>query len=108
MAQSSYQRRFLLRPILTCSTQESSRTPCSSRTVRLRCVVAAPNNADNIVEYWQRWIVNDRWTYTADLTPFVQSVPQNSSQHTLLVFYGLDTIANIVGIFNSGSTKVLT
>ena len=48
-------------------------------------------------EYWQRWIVNDSWTYTADLEPFTHSVPQNSSLRTLLVFYGLDTIANIVG-----------
>lgn len=71
-------------------------------------MLAAPNDADDIVEYWQRWIVNDSWTYTADLTPFAQSVAQNSSQHTLLVFYGLDTIANIVGTLMSNSTKVLT
>ena len=74
--------------------------------VRLRHVLACgTDNADLIAEYWQRWIVNDSWTYTADLQPFVQSAPQNSSQRTLLVFYGLDTIANIVGIHISDSSK---
>ncbi|KAH9932621.1 glycoside hydrolase superfamily [Fomitopsis serialis] len=46
-------------------------------------------------EFYQRWIVNETWTYTADLTPFTQAVPQSPLQKTLLVFYGLDTVANI-------------
>ncbi|KAI0733020.1 glycoside hydrolase superfamily [Fomitopsis betulina] len=48
-------------------------------------------------EYFDRWIVNDSWTYTAELTPFTQTVPHGEQQKTktLLVFYGLDTIANI-------------
>ncbi|KAH9949047.1 glycoside hydrolase family 2 protein [Amylocystis lapponica] len=48
-----------------------------------------------INEYLQRWIVNDSWTYTADLTPYTQALGSNTSETTLLVFYGLDTIANI-------------
>jgi beta-mannosidase len=47
-------------------------------------------------EYTQRWIVNDNWTYTADLTPFQQGYKNDPSDRTLLVFYGIDTIANIV------------
>ncbi|KII92216.1 glycoside hydrolase family 2 protein [Plicaturopsis crispa FD-325 SS-3] len=46
-------------------------------------------------EYTERWVVNENWTYTASLSPFTEQVPQNSTQKTLLVFYGLDTIANI-------------
>ncbi|KZT64289.1 glycoside hydrolase family 2 protein, partial [Daedalea quercina L-15889] len=38
---------------------------------------------------------NGAWTYTADLTPFTQAVSQSPFRKTLLVFYGLDTIANI-------------
>lgn len=49
-----------------------------------------------VAEYYDRWIVNDSWTYTAELTPFTQAVPYSAQQKTLLVFYGLDTIANIV------------
>ncbi|KAE9405255.1 hypothetical protein BT96DRAFT_916211 [Gymnopus androsaceus JB14] len=37
----------------------------------------------------------DNWTYTADLSPFFATTSANSSEQTLLVFYGLDTIANI-------------
>ncbi|KAI0935321.1 hypothetical protein AcW1_008721 [Taiwanofungus camphoratus] len=48
-----------------------------------------------INDYTQRWIVNDNWTYTADLTPFTESVGLQPFTKTLLVFYGLDTIANI-------------
>ena len=67
-----------------------------------------------VAEYYDRWIVNDSWTYTAELTPFTQAVPYSAQQKTLLVFYGLDTIANIVRrpstfstefcILNSGQT----
>lgn len=48
------------------------------------------------VDFKQRWITDHDWTYTADLSPFTSKRAQNSSDKTLLVFYGLDTIANIV------------
>ncbi|KIJ68032.1 glycoside hydrolase family 2 protein [Hydnomerulius pinastri MD-312] len=48
-----------------------------------------------INEYTERWVVNDNWTYTADLTPFAQNYKKDASEKTLLVFYGVDTIANI-------------
>lgn len=46
------------------------------------------------VDFTQRWIVNDNWTYTADITPLTQNLTKD--QTALLVFYGIDTIANIV------------
>ncbi|RPD82731.1 glycoside hydrolase [Lentinus tigrinus ALCF2SS1-7] len=46
-----------------------------------------------INDFTQRWIVNDNWTYTADLTPFSANLTNDTT--TLLVFYGIDTIANI-------------
>ncbi|KAH0828085.1 glycoside hydrolase family 2 protein [Lanmaoa asiatica] len=48
-----------------------------------------------INEYTERWVVNDNWTYTADLTLFVQSFESGGSERILLLFYGRDTIANI-------------
>ncbi|PCH35835.1 glycoside hydrolase family 2 protein [Wolfiporia cocos MD-104 SS10] len=39
--------------------------------------------------------INGFWTYTADTTPFTEAVGTNPFSRTLLVFYGLDTIANI-------------
>ncbi|KAJ3551099.1 hypothetical protein NM688_g4934 [Phlebia brevispora] len=54
-----------------------------------------------INEFTQRWIVNDNWTYTADLTPFIHTLQGSEASDTpqaeraLLVFYGIDTIANI-------------
>ncbi|KAF9069747.1 glycoside hydrolase family 2 protein [Rhodocollybia butyracea] len=48
-----------------------------------------------INDFTQRWVWMDNWTYTADLSPFFDTVKANSSDQTLLVFYGLDTIANI-------------
>ena len=51
-------------------------------------------------DFTQRWVTNDEWTYTADLTPFTRgSLDVNgtrSRSKSLLVFYGIDTIANIV------------
>ncbi|THG96702.1 hypothetical protein EW026_g5176 [Hermanssonia centrifuga] len=49
-------------------------------------------------EYDQRWIVNDNWTYTADLSPLTHGFSgetSHQSQKALLVFYGLDTVATI-------------
>ncbi|KAA1472788.1 glycoside hydrolase family 2 protein [Dentipellis sp. KUC8613] len=46
-------------------------------------------------DFDQRWIVNDNWTYTADISPFLHAGTANSSDKTLLVFYGIDTVANI-------------
>ncbi|KAH0589713.1 putative beta-mannosidase A [Termitomyces sp. J132] len=50
-----------------------------------------------INDFTQRWIVNDNWTYTADLTPFTRTLDFNSTTFntTLLVLYGIDTVANI-------------
>ncbi|KAG1812220.1 glycoside hydrolase family 2 protein [Suillus subaureus] len=48
-----------------------------------------------INEFTERWVINDNWTYTADLTPFTQTYQSNASGKTLLVFNGIDTIANI-------------
>jgi beta-mannosidase len=49
-----------------------------------------------VAEFTERWIVNDNWTYTADLAPFTQNYKEDASRKTLLIFYGIDTIANIV------------
>ncbi|KAI0652651.1 glycoside hydrolase [Trametes meyenii] len=46
-----------------------------------------------INDFTQRWVVNDNWTYTADLTPLIQN--PSADARMLLVFYGIDTIANI-------------
>ncbi|KAI5121557.1 hypothetical protein M0805_000738 [Coniferiporia weirii] len=47
-------------------------------------------------DFTQRWVANENWTYTASLDPFVSTLTEHSSsQKTLLVFYGLDTVANI-------------
>ncbi|KAG2122832.1 glycoside hydrolase family 2 protein [Suillus cothurnatus] len=48
-----------------------------------------------INEFTERWVINDNWTYTADLTPFTQTYQSDASGKTFLVFYGIDTIANI-------------
>ena len=48
------------------------------------------------VDFTQRWIVNDNWTYTADITPLTQNLTKD--QTALLVFYGIDTIANVVSL----------
>ncbi|CDO76483.1 Glycoside Hydrolase Family 2 protein [Trametes cinnabarina] len=46
-----------------------------------------------INDFTQRWIVNDNWTYTADLTPLTEDL--SADARALLVFYGIDTLANI-------------
>ncbi|KAI0065605.1 glycoside hydrolase family 2 protein [Artomyces pyxidatus] len=48
-----------------------------------------------INEYTERWVVNDNWTYTANISSFLKTLPKSPTQKTLLVFYGIDTIANI-------------
>ncbi|KAJ3809985.1 glycoside hydrolase family 2 protein [Lentinula aff. lateritia] len=48
-----------------------------------------------INDFTQRWVWMDNWTYTADLSRFFDTIQPASSDQTLLVFYGLDTIANI-------------
>lgn len=50
---------------------------------------------ENGLDFTQRWIISDNWTYTADITPFLSTL-SGKTQSTLLVFYGLDTVANIV------------
>jgi hypothetical protein len=53
----------------------------------------------SLIDFTQRWIVDDNWTYTADISPFLNSQAFKQSKKTLLVFYGIDTIANIVRVF---------
>ncbi|KAJ7710527.1 glycoside hydrolase family 2 protein [Mycena rosella] len=45
-------------------------------------------------DFTERWVFMDNWTYTADLAPVLQGTLDTADQ-ILLVFYGLDTIANI-------------
>ena len=47
-------------------------------------------------DFTQRWVVNDNWTYTADLTPILKDYNSAERQTNLLIFYGIDTVANIV------------
>ncbi|KAJ6476699.1 glycoside hydrolase family 2 protein [Mycena vitilis] len=46
-----------------------------------------------INDFTERWVFMDNWTYTADLAPALGQM--NASDQILLVFHGLDTIANI-------------
>ncbi|KAK1231122.1 hypothetical protein PQX77_005767 [Marasmius sp. AFHP31] len=50
-----------------------------------------------INDFTERWVAEENWTYTADLSPFFQTVNTTASgqSQTLLVFWGIDTIANI-------------
>jgi len=48
-----------------------------------------------INDFTQRWIIDDDWTYTADLSPLTRTLNLTAEQTTLLVFYGIDTVANI-------------
>ncbi|KAJ7054242.1 glycoside hydrolase family 2 protein [Mycena amicta] len=43
----------------------------------------------------ERWVFMDNWTYTADLAPILSSDLRVDSAQHLLVFHGLDTVANI-------------
>ncbi|KAJ7880790.1 glycoside hydrolase family 2 protein [Mycena olivaceomarginata] len=47
-----------------------------------------------INDFTERWVFMDNWTYTADISPFLESISDEADQ-ILLVFNGLDTIANI-------------
>ncbi|KAJ7757190.1 glycoside hydrolase family 2 protein [Mycena maculata] len=47
-----------------------------------------------INDFTERWVFMDNWTYTANLAPILRNGLDFAGQ-TLLVFYGLDTIANI-------------
>lgn len=49
-----------------------------------------------LLDITERWIVYDNWTYTADLSPFEATLPNDDSGKRVLVFFGLDTVANIV------------
>jgi hypothetical protein len=46
----------------------------------------------------------DNWTYTADISPFLKSISDEADQ-ILLVFNGLDTIANIVRHLGRSASK---
>ncbi|KAJ7461128.1 glycoside hydrolase family 2 protein [Mycena latifolia] len=45
-------------------------------------------------DFTERWVFMDNWTYTADLAPVLAS-GLDAADQILLVFYGLDTVANI-------------
>ncbi|KAJ7750828.1 glycoside hydrolase family 2 protein [Mycena metata] len=47
-----------------------------------------------INDFTERWVFMDNWTYTADLQPALGGAI-NGSDQILLVFHGIDTIANI-------------
>lgn len=49
------------------------------------------------LDFTERWVIYDNWTYTADLTQFESTLPNDESGKRVLVFFGLDTVANIVG-----------
>ena len=49
---------------------------------------------DGGADFSQRWIVDDDWTYTADISPLTKNLTEDTK--ALLVLYGVDTIANIV------------
>lgn len=65
-----------------------------------QCISIVLDQPLRLSDFTQRWIVDDNWTYTANLTPLTGSLGGRarsaSEDKTLLVFYGLDTIANIV------------
>ncbi|KAJ6628324.1 glycoside hydrolase family 2 protein [Mycena sp. CBHHK59/15] len=48
-----------------------------------------------INDFTQRWVWLDNWTYTADLAPVLEDRAVRAADQVLLVFHGLDTIANI-------------
>ncbi|OJT12500.1 Beta-mannosidase A [Trametes pubescens] len=49
-----------------------------------------------INDFSERWIVTDSWIYQADLSSIIaQHSQSNNTSKTLLVFYGLDTVANV-------------
>ncbi|KDN41417.1 glycoside hydrolase family 2 protein [Tilletiaria anomala UBC 951] len=57
-----------------------------------------------------RWIIDDTWTYTANLSPLLSRVASNASGTSysdyLLYFQGLDTVANVaLGGKNVGNTS---
>ncbi|KAJ7088165.1 glycoside hydrolase family 2 protein [Mycena epipterygia] len=47
-----------------------------------------------INDFTERWVFMDNWTYTADIAPVLSS-GLTAADQILLVFHGLDTIANI-------------
>ncbi|KAF7369407.1 putative glycoside hydrolase family 2 protein [Mycena venus] len=53
-----------------------------------------------INDFTERWVFLDNWTYTADLAPVLSS-STNASDQLLLVFHGLDTIANIAALIQT-------
>ncbi|KAK7023298.1 glycoside hydrolase family 2 protein [Favolaschia claudopus] len=48
-----------------------------------------------INDFTERWVFQDNWTYTADLTPLLTGGEIQSTDQLLLVFHGIDTVANI-------------
>ncbi|KAL5523539.1 hypothetical protein ACEPAG_7712 [Sanghuangporus baumii] len=58
-------------------------------------IISEPLLGANVLDFTQRWVANENWTYTADLSPFRSTLSEEPAEKTLLVFYGLDTVANI-------------
>ena len=51
--------------------------------------------------------MNDNWTYAADLIPILKDYRSTEKQTNLLIFYGIDTVANIVSSVAFDSNLVL-
>jgi hypothetical protein len=60
------------------------------------------------LDFTERWVAEENWTYTADLAPFFTTVQPSPNDQTLLVFYGIDTIANIVRSPPAHAALILT
>ncbi|KAL1711576.1 glycoside hydrolase family 2 protein [Schizophyllum commune] len=56
-------------------------------------IITEPNLGVN--DYTKRWVFYDNWTYTASLEPLLSSSEVQAADRVLLVFYGIDTVANV-------------
>ncbi|KAI5889009.1 glycoside hydrolase family 2 protein [Schizophyllum commune H4-8] len=56
-------------------------------------IITEPNLGIN--DYTERWVFYDNWTYTASLAPLLSSSEVQAADRALLVFYGIDTVANV-------------
>ncbi|KAL1672792.1 glycoside hydrolase family 2 protein [Schizophyllum commune] len=56
-------------------------------------IITEPNLGVN--DYTKRWVFYDNWTYTASLEPLLSSSEVQAADRALLVFYGIDTVANV-------------
>ena len=57
-------------------------------------------------DYTERWVFYDNWTYTASLELLLSSSEVQAADRALLVFYGIDTVANVVSTAHTTSLLV--